>query len=286
MDEEDGSDGPNHLFTEVEVCEKTSSFLISTIRQPAAAAAASGSVASWNKKNHSFCSAGTTTTTSNNNNADGGSRRASLAVMTCMKTPFLLSNCQESNFTHLTDDSFFSPLFTLANEANNSGGGGRTLSGPHNSSMGSNISIVVEDENLHKEEILTAVPQVVTSNGISKEKMAPLAAADEASDLAIGNVSINDGAKFSPKISQHVPILSRIRQWTDRLTNKSEDEQQSPVPKSPGTTKRHGGLSRLFSRSASSSRSSTPTPDLAGKIDAAGGDLCAPSSPPPTKTNA
>ncbi len=154
--------------------------------------------------------------------------------------------------------------------------------------MGSNISIVIEDENLHKEEILTAVPLITTSNGISKEKMAPLAAADETADLAIGNVS-NDGAKFSPKISQHVPILSRIRQWTDRLTNKSEDEQQSPIPKSPGTTKKHGGLSRLFSRSASSSRSSTPTPDLAGKIgqqDVAGGDFCAPSSPPPTKTNA
>lgn len=98
LDEEDGSDGPNHLFTEVEVCEKTSSFLISTIRQPAAAAAA-GNVASWNKKNHSFCSGGITAT-SNNNNGDGGSRRASLAVMTCIIRFyfFLLSNCQESNF--------------------------------------------------------------------------------------------------------------------------------------------------------------------------------------------
>lgn len=75
----DDDDGQLRTFTEVEVCEKTSSYMISTIRQPNTSP--SLSFAAWNKKNnHSFCSSGN----NNNNNGGGGGgafRRASLAVM-------------------------------------------------------------------------------------------------------------------------------------------------------------------------------------------------------------
>lgn len=62
-------------FTEVEVCEKTSSFIISTISKPVP----------WNKKNHSFNFGGGTM--SSNNNGGGAFRRASLAVMASGRSP-------------------------------------------------------------------------------------------------------------------------------------------------------------------------------------------------------
>lgn len=59
-----------------------------------------------------------------------------------------------------------------------------------------------------------------------------------------------------PSPPQH-PILSRLKQWTERLNPMSKSTEGTDPPKSPGTSKRHGGLSRLFSRSG---RSTTPQP--------------------------
>lgn len=75
---------------------------------------------------------------------------------------------------------------------------------------------------------------------------------------------------------QTVPILSRLKQWTDRLnpmtTSRSSElgTTDQRVVKSPTMTKRHGGLARLFSRSSSSSsssmaRSSTPQPERSNR---------------------